>query len=184
MESDYDMRATLRVLFNSDFFKESRLNKVKNPTEVVIGALRFVGDTEQPCPEVFDWSNQITYMGQDLLNPPSVEGWHAGPEWINSGSLMKRTNFVAEMVGDVSRPGIRSILDRVKAEASTPEEMVDICLDLMGPLDINENSRKELIDHVEMDGDLSWEGDKGVESEERVAEILQLIVSLREFQFA
>ena len=27
------------------------------------------------------------YMGQDLLNPPSVEGWHTGKEWINSGSL-------------------------------------------------------------------------------------------------
>ena len=54
----------------------------------------------------------------------------------------------------------------------------------MGPLDINENSRKELIAHVEMDGDLCWDGDKAVESEGRVAEILQLIVSLREFQFA
>ena len=54
----------------------------------------------------------------------------------------------------------------------------------MGPLDINENSRKELISHVATDGDLGWDGDKATESEERVAEILQLIVSLREFQFA
>ena len=184
MESGYDMRTTLRALFNSDFFKESRFNKVKNPTEVVIGALRFVGDTELPCPEVFDWSNQITYMGQDLLNPPSVEGWHSGAEWINSGSLMKRTNFVAEMVGDMSRPGIRSILERVQAGSGTPEELVDTCLDLMGPLDINENSRKELISHVALDGDLCWDDGKAAESEERVAEILQLIVSLREYQFA
>jgi uncharacterized protein (DUF1800 family) len=48
---------------------------------------------------------QPTYMGQDLLNPPSVEGWHTGKEWINSGSLMSRINFVADMVGNVNLPG-------------------------------------------------------------------------------
>ena len=42
---------------------------------------------------------QPTYMGQDLLNPPSVEGWHTGKEWINSGSLMSRINFTAADVG-------------------------------------------------------------------------------------
>ena len=148
-------------------------------------ALRFVGDTELPSPDLFDWSNQITYMGQDLLNPPSVEGWHSGAEWINSGSLMKRTNFVSEMIGDVTRPGVRAIIDRVKAQATSPEALVDTCLDLLGPLEINENSRGELIDHVAVEGDLVWDDEeKASESEERVAEILQLIISLREYQFA
>ena len=45
-------------------------------------------------------------MGQDLLNPPTVEGWHTGKEWINSGSLMARINFMAEQVGDTSAPGV------------------------------------------------------------------------------
>jgi uncharacterized protein (DUF1800 family) len=185
MESDYDMRSVLRLLFNSDYFKEAQFGKVKNPTEVVIGALRFVGDTELPSPDLFDWSNEITYMGQDLLNPPSVEGWHSGAEWINSGSLMKRTNFVSEMIGDVTRPGVRAIIDRVKAQATSPEALVDTCLDLLGPLEINENSRGELIDHVAVEGDLMWDDEENAsESEERVAEILQLIISLREFQFA
>jgi hypothetical protein len=26
-------------------------------------------------------------MGQDLLNPPSVEGCHTGREWIDTGCL-------------------------------------------------------------------------------------------------
>ena len=51
-------------------------------------------------PAYGELSMQPTYMGQDLLNPPSVEGWHTGKEWINSGSLMARINFVAEKVGD------------------------------------------------------------------------------------
>jgi hypothetical protein len=55
-------------------------------------------------------------MVQDLLNPQSVEGWHTGVEWINSGSLMQRVNFTAGLVGDVSRPGIKTILDRLQTQ--------------------------------------------------------------------
>ena len=57
-------------------------------------------------------------MGQGLLNPPSVEGWHTGAEWINSGSLMQRVNFTAELVGDIISPGIKAILDRLQAQGT------------------------------------------------------------------
>ena len=55
-------------------------------------------------------SRQVSYMGQELLNPPSVEGWHTGPEWINSGSIMTRTNFFTDMISDADRPGIQAII--------------------------------------------------------------------------
>ena len=59
-----------------------------------------VGGYEKPFPGLGDMSRQYGYMGQDLLNVPSVEGWHYGAEWINSGSLMRRINFTADMFGD------------------------------------------------------------------------------------
>ena len=143
-ENEYDMRATLRVLFNSDFFKNARFARLKNPTEVVVGTLRMVGGAEFPAPGIGDLSRQPSYMGQDLLNPPSVEGWHTGAEWINSGSLMRRVNFTAELVGDVSRPGIRDMVDRLEARGvSSAAEVVDGCLDLMGPLEVTNESRDE-----------------------------------------
>ena len=185
MDSDYDMRTTLRVLFNSSFFKAARFARVKNPTEVVVGTLRMVGGAEFPGPDIMDWSNQIAYMGQELLNPPSVEGWHTGTEWINSGSLMRRTNFVAEMVGDVGRPGIRYIIDQLGADGRSAESFVDTCLDLMGPLDVESKARDELVAHASEEGGLSWDTDEQrAASMRRVAEMLQLIVSLREYQFA
>ncbi|GIT59826.1 MAG: hypothetical protein Ct9H300mP19_17740 [Dehalococcoidia bacterium] len=39
-------------------------------------------------------------MGQKLLDPPSVEGWHTGREWIDSSFLIERVNFAANMLGD------------------------------------------------------------------------------------
>ena len=184
METDYDIRAVLRMLLNSDFFKEAQFRKVKNPTEVVISTLRMAGHAGLPTPEIFDWANNITYMGQELLNPPSVEGWHSGVEWINSGALMKRTNFVADTVNETHRPGIRKIVEGVQEQAASPESLVDACLDLLGPLQFNEGTRAELVAHAAQKGVCGGNGKSDAESAQEIAEILQLIVSTREYMFA
>ena len=185
-ESGYDIRSVLKVLFNSDFFKDAQFAKIKSPAEVVVGTLRLVGGAEFPAPGIGIMSRQPGYMGQDLLNPPSVEGWHTGTEWINSGSLMRRVNFAADMIGDVNRPGVRSIISRLQAHGDlSPDGFVDVCLDLMGPLDVGQETHRELVDHASGGGPLRW----GTEEESegsigRVSEMLQLIVSLRDYQYA
>ena len=184
-ESDYHIGTTLKFILNADFFKESLFAKVKNPTEVVIGTLRLVGNTERPSPETMDWAIDITNMGQDLLNPPSVEGWHTGIEWINSGTLMKRTNFTAELMGDLTRPGVKNIMGRLKSVEASPDAIVTACLNLMGPLDVEDDIKKELIEHAETFGPFDWDNDSENENAAAVAsEIIQLIVALREYQFA
>ena len=186
IESDGNLTAVLRVLFNSDFFKNARYARLKNPAEVVVGTLRLVGGFEFPAPGLGEIARQPTYMGQDLLNPPSVEGWHTGVEWINSGSLMRRINFTADMVSDVNRPGIRTMIDRLQAEGDlSPAKLVDGCLDLMGPLEVNDATRQELIAHAQTDGNILWATSADVENgERRISEMLQLIVSLRDYQYA
>jgi hypothetical protein len=181
-ESGYDLRAVLRVLFTSDFFKQARFAKIKSPSELVVSTLRWTGGAELPRPNYGEEiAMQPTYMGQDLLNPPSVEGWHTGKEWINSGSLMSRINFVADMVGNVNLPGVRDIINRLKAMGTlSPEALVDACLDLMGPLEVGEETRRELIEQARDGGALHWDAS---DAEQRVAEMLQLIVAMREYQF-
>jgi hypothetical protein len=186
VESNYDIRAVLRVLFNSDFFKNARFARLKSPAEVVVGTIKLVGGFDFPAPGIGEMSRQANYMGQDLLNPPSVEGWHTGVEWINSGSLMRRINFTADLVGDVSRPGVQSIIERLKAQGElSPGAFVDACLDLMGPLEVNQETRQELVEHANAGGALSWTTQQDAQqSKERVSELLQLIVSLRDYQYA
>jgi hypothetical protein len=148
--------------------------------------MKLVGGFDFPAPGIGEMSRQANYMGQDLLNPPSVEGWHTGVEWINSGSLMRRINFTADLVGDTSRPGVQSLINRLKSRGNlSPEAFVDACLDLMGPLEVNEETRQELIDHASPGGALKWDTQQEVKaSTERVSEMLQLIVSLRDYQYA
>src|SRR5262249_56022209 len=122
-----------------------RFGKMKRPGEVVVGTLRLVGGAAFPAPGIGNLSRQAGYMGQDLLNPPSVEGWHTGAEWINSGSLMQRVNFTAALVGDVSRPGIKVIVDRLQAQGARPTaEVGDSCLELPGPLQVPQRTRTAL----------------------------------------
>ena len=182
-ESSFDMRAVLRTLFTSDFFKNARFNKIKSPAELVVSTLRMVGGEHLPRPNYGeDIAMQPTYMGQDLLNPPSVEGWHTGKEWINSGSLMSRINFAAQMVGDTNRPGVRFMINRIKARGTLqPEQLVDTALDLMGPLEVGPGTRQELLTFAREGGDLRW--DNSAEAEQRVTQLLQLVVATREYQF-
>ena len=178
--SDYHMETVLKKIFNSGFFKAQRFSRVKNPTEVVIGTLRLVGGTHRPSPETLDWTGQIAHMGQDLLNPPSVEGWHNGIEWINSGTLMKRTNFISKLISDTRRPGVIAIIDRIKFAGINPEVVVNACLDIMGPMEVSRETRLELVEHAEKEGDFNWD----TSGEGRLIELLQLLVSTREYQFA
>ena len=67
----------------------------------------------------------------------------------------------------------------------SPEDFVDTCLDLLGPLDIDSASRQELLDYASEGGPLTWGSNGGHDATvARITEMLQLIVALRDYQFA
>ena len=100
------------------------------------------------------------YVGQQLLNPPSVEGWHTGTEWIDTGILVERVNFAAGQVGDTTKPGVRRIVERLRERGDlSPEQLVDGCLELIGPLRVSERNRDALLRHAEEGGPVRWSDD-------------------------
>jgi hypothetical protein len=127
-------------------------------------------------------------MGQQLLDPPSVEGWHTGPEWINTATLMNRINFAARQFADPQKPGVRALIDSLRARGATltAQQVVDLCLDWLGPLTLAEEARQELIAHVAASGDLWLDANPGTAgtATDRICELLQMIVATREFQMA
>lgn len=182
--TNYDIRAMLRWLLLSDYFRSEKayFAKVKSPAEHVVGIMRLVEDFTFPKHGIRDISLECRYMGQDLLNPPSVEGWHVGKEWIDTGILVERINFAAAQVGDIDKPGVRKIIERLRALGElTPAQLVDACAELIGPLRLREATREALIDFAERGGNLVLApGDR--EAEQRVGAMLSMIVATREFQ--
>jgi uncharacterized protein (DUF1800 family) len=186
-QSGHDIRAVMRVLLNSDFFKEARFAKVKSPAELVAGILRLVGDYREPKPGLVEVTWESKFMGQELLNPPTVEGWHTGKEWIDSGALVGRVNFASDQVGKVEQPGVQAIVRRLGAPGKplSPQALVDGCLDLMGPLEVTPKTHQALVAHASQGGVARCGTAQDKEQfARRVAEMLQLIVATREFQFA
>ena len=189
-ESRGDMRFILRALFNSQFFKNARFARVKSPAELIVGTVRMAGNYEGFKPGFNNLALECGWQGQELLNPPSVEGWHTGSEWIDPGVLMRRVNFAARIFGDVSLPGVQAIIKRVLVNVhvhgdSSPRAIVEACLDAMGPLEVNAATHAELIDHAEKCGDLAWSTHEEFRATmHNLSKILTLVAASREYQFA
>ena len=129
-ESEYEIRSIMRTMFNSDYFKseDARFARVKGPVELVVGAVRMAGTYPEPTFGADQLARQTMYMGQGIFQPPSVEGWHEGAEWIDSGALVERVNFVGRELGDPGNPGVKAIIDRMARQGQavlSPEEQVD-----------------------------------------------------------
>ena len=135
-----------------------------------------------PGPESAHIGLQPKYMGQAILDPPSVEGWYTGKEWINSGSLMARINFVADNVANTGLPGVKSIIADMKAEGvTTPEQLVAASLDHMGYLELGDETNEQLMEHAKGNGDLDWSDEAAAGT--RIGEVLALVGATTEYQF-
>ena len=189
-DSGHEIRSVMRALFNSPHFKsgKARFARVKAPVELVVGAARLSGSYREPTNDMNAVQAGAVFMGQSIMRPPDVAGWHEGEEWLDGGTVMERVNFAAKELGDISKPGIQAIINRLatsNGDALHPDELVDRCLDLLGPIPASEETRSSLVSHVAESGDLHLAGRRqGDESEQRVGELLGLIAATPEYHFA
>ncbi len=174
-ENNHSVKEMLRVLFNSDFFKDEAnwYQRMKSPAELVAGVLRLSGQLDRPRRDIIDHTMKMTFMGQHLTNPPSVEGWHEGEEWIETGALVERVNFAAEQLGNLEMPGVISMIDKVLLEAKEGNDIPELCLKQMGNLDVKESIMSILQDTVEKSGTVG---------RETVEDLFRVIAASPEYQ--
>jgi hypothetical protein len=101
----------------------------------------------------------------------------------DSGTLVAPNNFTADNVGNLNLPGVRAILERLRAEGPTlsPERLVDGCLEQLGAYELAESTRGELIALARNEGDVQTGDDKFAT---RATQMLQSIVATTEYLFA
>ena len=184
-----DIRSMLRALFLSDYFKSESVwyDKVKSPAELVVGTARLAGSFQTPRSDITNLANDANFMGQEILNPPTVEGWHTGMEWVDTGTLVERVNSSALVIGNSLQPGVQTIIQRLKDRQNIyqPDELVDHCLLLVGSLDVAESTRERLTEFAANFGEMKFAPDNAMDcSEQQIVELLQLILSTREYQLA
>ena len=190
LDSGGQMRAVMSELFNSDFFKSARqFKKVKSPTELVAGVLKQTGEFSEPKPGIFQFAmttlngslteGPMAIMGQRLMNPPTVEGWHTGHEWIDSGTLSERVGFVESQFEDIRKPGVSDMVERIGDLDAEPAVLVDRCLDILGGIAVSEQTYASLVDYAQELRDIKDDNDSvGVHN------LLQMTASTVDYQFA
>ena len=125
---------------------------------------------------------QPAMMGQELLNPPSVEGWHTGREWIDSSFLIERVNYAVEMLGNPNKPGMKNILERIGSDHTSISlsDLVDTCLYELGCVELDEKTKSILLSELGQEEPIVVDANFG----QRVGQVMELIVASREFQLS
>ncbi|MFF0313432.1 DUF1800 family protein [Micromonospora sp. NPDC005252] len=102
-----DTVATLRTLFSSPAFAQTRGTLVKQPVEWMVGALRQLGVRPSALPEQQrkQLLSGLNALDQVPLRPPSVGGWPAGAAWLTTSSLQARLRM-AGMLATAATPAV------------------------------------------------------------------------------
>ncbi len=176
MENAGDVRSVLRTMFMSDHFRSQqvRYRKVKSPVELMVGTARLTRRWSLPTNDVAALAENAHFMGQSLLNPPSVEGWHEGEEWIDSAGLIERINCASAEIARPEAPGVARILARVgNCSDQKPLALVEACLEAMGSLKLSPQTRQVLAECLTDTPPV----------QEQTLELLKAIVSTPDYQY-
>ncbi|HEY6327217.1 MAG TPA: DUF1800 domain-containing protein, partial [Candidatus Cybelea sp.] len=94
---DYELAPAVSAILSSNVFYSARAYRalVKSPVEFVVGTYKALGlkqvdDTALPA---------LQQMGQRLFFPPNVAGWPGGQNWLTSGTMLARQNFLVRLLG-------------------------------------------------------------------------------------
>ncbi|MBM3934913.1 MAG: DUF1800 domain-containing protein [SAR202 cluster bacterium] len=183
--SNGSIKEMLRVLFNSDFFKNAQFARVKMPLDLIMNLQKLVGDASLIDPG-FGAKNTMGGMGQSIGNPQTVEGWPRGVGWIDGGTLNTRVNTAVEMLDDINKPGLAQIYSRLaKMGPLSPRQLVDKCIEYIGPAPLGEATLRGLMRHAEARGTVDFSDEsKRQQNGDHLLKMLQLTAATREYQLS
>ena len=155
--SGYDIRAVLRAIFTHPaFYAEKAYHAVvKSPAEIIAGFFRSLEVELAPAdPQA---AQQLATRlagvqqgaGQVLFNPPDVEGWPGGREWISTTALITRYNFAEQAIRG-AYPGASIDVGRLLQQRGLTDApaILDFFADLMVDGDLTSAQRQTLLDYL------------------------------------
>jgi uncharacterized protein (DUF1800 family) len=172
--SKYEMKPVVRQLLLSPQFVagENRYARYAWPAEFVVRALKEVGWTGF---SVNDALTPMSNMGQQLFEPPDVNGWELGPGWFSTGAMLTRMNFASQLalnqkfnLRDIARPARQS-----------PDAVLSLMLDRLTPRSFSRESYRALLDYARAGA--AWTG-SDTQLATKASGLVHLIVGSGEYQ--
>lgn len=157
--TDGSIREIVRTILSSEemYSNAAYRWRVKSPVELVVGATKALEISSTGNPE-----RRFTRdMGQQLYNPPDPAGWRDGSGWVNSNTMLARSNFANEITRSrggwdgFSTSGVQhALISKITSLlidhgiTDSADEIVDWTLDLLVGGDVDEASRNVLVEHL------------------------------------
>jgi hypothetical protein len=172
-----NMRAVMRaVLMSREFWnRDAYFARYAWPVEFVVRSLKEVGWTGFSV-NVNNTLVPLGNMGQNLFEPPDVNGWDAGKGWFSTGSMLARMNFASTLTANQRF----RLLERARPHASTPETLVAWGLESIRIAPVGQDVEAELANYLRATG--PWTASTG-QLQAKVPGLVHLIAGTPEYQF-
>ena len=159
INNNHSIKELVRAIFVSDEFFSERafFSLVKQPVELVVGAVRMLGASYSPgTPNNRGGSsvppNSARNMGQDIFAPPDVAGFDSNLGWVNTASMLERFNYtnIFATNRNTTNPGVSVSNDKLKSYTKgNSKKTVKKFFSVLGPLNPGTSTRKMLQTYLE-----------------------------------
>jgi len=141
--SGYDMRTVVRaILLSPEFHDEAaHFARYSWPAEFVVRAIKETGWVGFSVDSAL---TPMVNMGQQLFEPPDVNGWELGQGWFSTSGMLSRMNFGATLTTN-QRVNLRNA---ARPFAKTPQSVLSFVLDRLSPMAFASAPYDELLGYL------------------------------------
>ena len=174
LASNYNIKSMLRTLFTSSQFRNPAnfFQRYSWPVEFVVKAIKETGWTG------FTVNSAITplaNMGQQLYEPPDVNGWELGPGWISTSSMLSRMNFASTLAANQRFNLARD----AQPHRAAPERVLEYMLARFRTMGFSATQTTSMVEYLRS---TAWTG-ADAQLQQRIPGLTRLIVGSGEYQF-
>lgn len=175
LSSGTDMRQVMRDVLRSSQFRSSRhhFHRYAWPVEYVVRSLKEMGHVGFSANDTL---TPMLNMGQQLFEPPDVNGWALGPAWFSTGGMLARMNFASALATN-QRFELRNGSRPFK---QSPQALIDFAISRLSLPDVPAPVYNALVDYVRAGG--TWTG-SDAQLLTKAGGVFHLLTGSGEYQF-
>jgi len=175
LASGTNMREVIREVVRSSQFRSARYryHRYSWPVEYVVRTLKEMGHLGFSANDTL---TPMLNMGQQLFEPPDVNGWAIGPSWFSTGGMLARMNF-ASVLATNQRFELRNTS---RPYNQSPQTLIDYAISRLSLPDVPAEVYNPLVDYVRAGG--NWTGSE-TQLLNKAGGVFHLLTGSGEYQF-
>jgi uncharacterized protein (DUF1800 family) len=177
LASNYNIKTTLREVFQSAQFRDPAnfFQRYSWPLEYVTRAIK---ETGWQGFSVNSALTPLTNMGQQMYEPPDVNGWETGPGWFSTSSMLSRMNFSATLAQNQRFNLARD----AQPYRQSPDRVLEYMIGRFPGMGFNANATTAMLEYLRSGTGATWTG-TDAQLQQKVPGLTRLIVGAGEYQF-